>query len=118
MGDCIFCKIAKGEIPSPRLLETERCLVFKDINPTAPVHLLVIPKKHFANIGELGSPAGSEDREILADLFLTAAQAAKEAGVAETGYRLVLNVGPQGGQEVPHVHIHLLGGRRLGWPAG
>ncbi|MBM4371033.1 MAG: HIT domain-containing protein [Deltaproteobacteria bacterium] len=111
---CIFCRIASGEIPAERVLETEHALVFRDIHPAAPVHCLVIPKQHIPTANELDAvPA-----EALADLLRAAAAAAKALGVAEDGWRLVANVNRDGGQEVFHLHLHLLGGRRLRWPVG
>jgi histidine triad (HIT) family protein len=112
--DCIFCKIATGEIPAERVLETEHCVVFKDINPSAPVHCLVIPKTHIPTVNDVADAPP----EVLADLLKAAASAAKTLGVADDGWRLVANVNRDGGQEVFHLHMHLLGGRRLGWPAG
>jgi histidine triad (HIT) family protein len=112
--DCIFCKIATGEIPAEVILETDHAVVFKDINPAAPVHCLVIPRDHLPTMNDVaGAPA-----EVLADLLRAAARAAELLGVAEDGWRLVANVNRDGGQEVFHLHLHLLGGRRMAWPAG
>ncbi len=114
MDDCIFCKIAAGQIPSRKVVETEDVLVFWDIRPTTPVHCLAIPKKHIASLDK----AGPEDARILGSVALAAAEAARQLGVADSGYRLVANTNRDGGQEVFHVHFHLLGGRRFGWPPG
>ncbi|MEF3304630.1 histidine triad nucleotide-binding protein [Paenibacillus sp. GYB003] len=108
--DCIFCKIVKGEIPSRKVFENDRVLAFHDIQPAAPTHALVIPKKHIASMNE----AEEEDRELLGELLLTAKKVAEELGVAESGYRLVNNVGSDGGQVVYHIHVHVLGGEKLG----
>jgi histidine triad (HIT) family protein len=108
--DCIFCKIVKGEIPSRKLFENDRVLAFYDIQPAAPAHALVIPKKHIASMNE----AEEEDRELLGELLLTAKKVAGELGIAESGYRLINNVGPDSGQIVFHIHIHVLGGEKLG----
>lgn len=111
---CLFCKIAAGEIPSNKAFEDERVLAFHDIDPQAPVHVLIIPKKHIDSV--LGLTA--EDDALLAHMFRVAQKLAAELGVAEKGFRLVLNTGEEGGQSVPHLHMHLLGGRNLGWPPG
>ncbi|MFH1530317.1 MAG: HIT domain-containing protein [Pseudomonadota bacterium] len=112
--ECIFCKIVTGGIPSERILETEHCLVFKDIHPSAPIHCLVIPKEHIPTVNDVADVSD----EVLADLLRAAAGAAAALGVAEDGWRLVANVNRDGGQEVFHLHMHLLGGRRMVWPAG
>lgn len=109
---CIFCKIASGEIPAQRVLETEHSVVFKDLNPRAPVHVLVIPKKHFSTVNDV-TPA---DSEVMGDLFVAAAKAAQTLGVAGSGYRLVLNTNKDAGQEVFHIHAHLFAGQPMGWP--
>ena len=111
MDNCIFCKIARGEIPCDKVYEDERVLAFRDIEPHAPVHVLIIPKAHFANIMEA-------DDETCAYLLKIAKKLAKELGVADTGFRLAANTGKNAGQSVEHMHIHLLGGRMLGRPAG
>ena len=112
--DCIFCRVVRREIPAKVLFETERVLAFDDIRPQAPVHVLVIPKAHFASLNDV--PDGAED--LLGELLLAARRAAREKGVAETGYRVVLNTARDSGQDVLHIHLHVLGGRRLGWPPG
>lgn len=113
-GDCPFCRIARRELPAKILFETERVLAFEDIRPKAPVHVLVIPRVHFASLDE--APEGSEG--LLGELLVAARRAAREKGVADTGFRVVLNTGPDSGQEVRHIHFHVLGGRRLTWPPG
>jgi histidine triad (HIT) family protein len=107
---CLFCRIVTGEIPAEILRETERTLAFRDIAPKAPTHVLLIPKEHVTSIAELGG----EHAEVLADLVQDAQQLARAEGVDGTGWRLITNVGPDSGQEVFHLHFHLLGGRPLG----
>lgn len=111
---CLFCRIVAGEIPAAVVADADRTLAFRDIDPQAPVHLLVIPKDHHADAAALAA----SDPALLADLLSEATRVAAAEGLADTGYRLVLNTGRDGGQEVPHVHAHVLGGRRLGWPPG
>ena len=113
MADCLFCRIVKGEIPSKKVYEDERTYVFEDINPQAPTHLLIIPKKHVIGLKE----ASAEDAELLGYCQLVAAKLARERGI-EDGYRTVYNVGAKAGQSVFHLHLHLLGGRALRWPPG
>jgi histidine triad (HIT) family protein len=112
--NCIFCKIVAGEIPAAKIFEDDRAVVFRDINPQAPTHALVIPRAHVASLGE----AGGGDEALLGHLLLVAARVAREAGHAEGGYRTVINTGPDAGQTVFHIHVHVLGGRRLTWPPG
>lgn len=107
--DCIFCKIIEGSIPSKKVFENEHVLAFHDIQPAAPVHILLIPKKHIATMNEVTD----EDDELMAELLRAARHVAKELGVAESGYRLVNNCNSDGGQIVYHLHIHLLGGAKL-----
>lgn len=114
MQDCLFCKIAAGEIPSNKVYEDDKILAFHDIAPAAPVHVLFIPKEHIASANELTA----ENASIVAYIYQKAAQIAKELGVAESGYRIVNNCGQDGGQTVGHLHFHLLGGRSLAWPPG
>jgi histidine triad (HIT) family protein len=111
---CLFCRIVAREIPADVVLETETILAFRDIAPQAPTHVLIIPKAHVASIAE----AAEDDRDVLGDVLLAARAVAEREGVAETGFRTVLNTGPHGGQEVPHLHAHVLGGRAHGWPPG
>ena len=110
MEDCIFCKIVKGEIPSSKVYEDEDILAFKDINPVTPVHILVIPKKHIESLNDIEA----KDEKLLGKIFLTIKKIAKEQGIAEKGYRVVNNCGEDGGQEVKHLHFHILGGKKLG----
>jgi histidine triad (HIT) family protein len=111
--DCLFCRIVRGEIPSKKVYEDENVFAFEDIQPQAPTHVLVIPKKHLAGLKE----AGGEHAELIGRCHLAAAQIARQRNI-EQGYRTVLNVGPGAGQAVFHLHVHLLGGRSLGWPPG
>lgn len=111
---CLFCKIANREIPSEIVLENDHVVAFKDIHPAAPTHALVIPKKHVVGIAD-ATPA---DAALLGELMLAAREVAAKLGVAETGYRLVMNQGPNAGQSVFHMHLHVLGGRGLAWPPG
>ena len=113
MNDCLFCRIIRGEIPSRKVYEDEHTFAFDDINPQAPTHVLVVPKKHIRGLRE----ASAEHAEIVGRCHLIAAQIARQRGV-EDGYRTVLNVGPRAGQSVFHLHVHLLGGRNLQWPPG
>jgi histidine triad (HIT) family protein len=112
-SDCIFCRIIRGEIPSKKVYEDDHVYAFEDIDPKAPTHVLVIPKKHFPGLKE----AESEDAEVIGRCHLAAARIARQRNV-ENGYRTVLNVGPGAGQSVFHLHVHLLGGRSLTWPPG
>ncbi len=110
----LFEKITARQIPAEILHEDDRCLVIRDINPQAPVHFLVIPKTVIPRIGE----AAPEQQALLGHLLLTAASVAKAEGVAESGFRVVINHGPDGGETVPHLHVHVLGGRPMTWPPG
>jgi histidine triad (HIT) family protein len=112
-AECLFCKIAAGSIPAKRMYEDELCLAFADINPQAPVHVLVIPKEHIASTAR----AEEAHAPLLGHLIAKAAQIAREAGL-DKGYRLVINTGEDGGQTVDHLHVHLLGGRHMSWPPG
>ena len=112
--DCIFCKIVDSEIPADILYQDEEVIAFRDINPMAPTHLLIIPKKHIPSLLHLPEAASS----LIGDMVNTANQLAKREGIAESGYRLVINCGKQGGQVVPHLHMHLLGGRQLSGALG
>ena len=114
MEECIFCKIVNKEIPSEIVYEDQGILAFKDINPQAPTHILLIPKEHFASLNTIPE----EKREIFSSLLLKARQIAEEKGIAQSGYRIVLNTERDSGQEVFHIHFHLLGGRRMSWPPG
>ena len=114
MADCIFCKIAAKQVPAKIAFENAHLLAFHDIHPMAPVHLQIIPKRHIARVSDLDK----ENAEIIGQLVLTANKLAAEMGIAEPGYRLVVNCNPAAGQSVYHLHLHLLGGRSLGWPPG
>ena len=114
MEDCLFCKIAAGKIPSNKLYEDDTILAFYDIDPQAPVHFLVIPKRHIPGAAALTEA----DAALLGHIFATIAALCRQLGVAEGGYRVVSNVGADGGQSVPHLHFHVLAGRSLAWPPG
>ena len=114
MKDCLFCKIIRGEIPSAKLYEDEHMLAFKDIAPKAPVHFLVIPKKHIVNLMEMDEA----DAALMGKLLWRAQLVAKELGLGEKGARFVFNCKDDGGQTVDHAHLHVLGGRGLQWPPG
>ena len=113
MTDCLFCRILRNEIPAKKIYEDEHTFAFEDINPQAPTHVLIIPKRHVRGLKE----ATLEDAELIGRCQLAAAEIARLRGI-EDGYRTVLNVGPQAGQSVFHLHVHLLGGRSLHWPPG
>ncbi len=110
-NNCIFCKIIAGEIPGDIRYQDKEVIAFPDIKPAAPVHLLIVPRKHIPSLAHLGEA----DLPLIGHMIMVANQLAKEHGVSESGYRLVINCGEQGGQVVPHLHMHLLGGRMLKW---
>ena len=112
MTDCLFCKMAAGIIKPDVVLEDENILAFRDINPQAPVHILIIPKRHIATLNDL------DDTLMAGRLLLAAVSLAKQEGLSDTGYRTLFNCNKQGGQEVYHLHLHLLGGRQMIWPPG
>ena len=112
--DCLFCKILDGEIPADIVYESDSAIAFRDINPQAPTHVLIIPRKHIATINDL--QAG--DQELVGSLYLVAQDIARQEGIDESGYRAVMNCNEGAGQSVFHIHLHLLGGRSLGWPPG
>ena len=112
--NCLFCKIAAGEIPSAKVYEDEICVAFNDISPQAPTHVLIIPREHFASLDRVETG----QKAMLGHLLLTAAEIAREKGFAEDGYRVVINTNADGGQTVFHIHIHLLGGRPFIFPPG
>jgi histidine triad (HIT) family protein len=114
MSKTLFEKIIAREIPAAIVYEDDRVLAFKDINPGAPTHVLIVPKKPIPRIAE----AQAEDQQLLGHLLLKAADVAKQLGLTQGGYRLVINNGPDAGESVPHLHLHILGGRRLAWPPG
>lgn len=110
MEDCIFCKIIKGEIPSEKVYEDEEILAFKDIQPAAPIHILVIPKKHITNLMEVSN----SDSELMGKIVVVMQKIAKQLNIDEKGFRIISNCGPDSGQEVMHLHFHLLAGRTMG----
>ena len=112
--DCLFCRIVAGTTPADVVARSDHGLAFRDINPQAPVHVLVVPVRHIDHAGAIGA----DDGAVLADLFLLARTVAEAEGVADSGFRLVANVGEDALNSVPHLHLHVIGGRRLGWPPG
>ena len=113
--DCLFCKLVADEIPSDRVYEDDQVIVFRDITPRAPTHVLAIPRRHIPSIHALTDEP--QDRDVLAALFAALRHIADDAGLGN-GYRVVTNVGPAAGQSVPHLHLHMLGGRSMTWPPG
>ncbi|MDQ6689359.1 MAG: histidine triad nucleotide-binding protein [Gemmatimonadota bacterium] len=109
---CIFCKIARGEIPAKMVVNNKEIAAFRDLNPQAPVHILIIPKKHIKSLDDV------TDSELLGRMMSMAAAIARQEKIAKTGYRTVINTGNDGGQSVEHLHLHLLGGRQMTWPPG
>lgn len=114
MNETIFSKIIRKEIPANVVHEDDHCIAFHDVSPQAPTHVLVIPKKPIVNVADIGD----DDAELMGHLWLTIRNVAKQLGLAEGGYRVVVNCGKDGGQSVDHMHFHILGGRALGWPPG
>jgi len=114
VSDCLFCKMVTGEIQPDIVLENDQILAFRDLNPQAPTHYLIIPKKHITSINDLNEV----DAPLLGNMYLAASQLAGECGIAESGYRTLINCGADGGQTVFHLHLHLLGGRVMQWPPG
>lgn len=114
MDDCIFCKIAAGEIPAEVVHRDELITAFRDINPVAPVHILIVPNRHISS----NNAVAEEDAPLLGRLFTIARKLAEQEGIAGDGYRLILNTGPHGGQEVYHLHLHLIGGQKMRHPMG
>jgi histidine triad (HIT) family protein len=112
--DCLFCKIVAGELPSQKVYETDEVLAFHDIRPQAPVHVLVIPKKHIPSAHHIED----EDCALIGRIHLAAQRVAEQLGIAKDGYRIVTNIGQHGQQTVPHLHYHVIGGRQLQWPPG
>ena len=112
--DCLFCKIVAGEIPADLVYESETAVAFRDINPQAPTHILVIPRKHIATINDIGEG----DEATIGSLYTAAKEIAAQEGIAEDGYRAVMNCNEGAGQTVFHIHLHVLGGRPMGWPPG
>jgi len=113
MENCLFCKIINKEVPLEIVFEDEKFLVFKDIDPQAPVHLLIVPKEHIESVDHLEE----KNKELIGELFLITKKIARDQKVAKDGYRLILNVGKKGGQTIDHLHLHLLGGKTLPWPS-
>jgi histidine triad (HIT) family protein len=111
-SQCLFCRIVRREIPATLIAETEGCVAFRDVNPQAPVHVLVVPREHVASLNDV------TDARVVGRLATLAAEIARKEGIAESGYRTVINTNADAGQTVFHVHLHLLGGRRMGWPPG
>ncbi|HEX8438067.1 histidine triad nucleotide-binding protein [Archangium sp.] len=114
MSECIFCKIRDGRIPAKVVLRDELCMALEDIHPQAPTHLLVIPLQHIPTVNDLTA----NEREVVGHLYLTAATLARQRGIADSGYRLVMNTHRDAGQTVFHIHLHVLGGRPMEWPPG
>lgn len=114
MGDCVFCKMVAGYIPSDTVFETEDLIAFHDIHPQAPVHILVVPRRHISTLNDVKLT----DAALIANMYQAAQQVAKQERIAEAGYRLVMNCNSDGGQTVFHIHLHLLGGRLMNWPPG
>ena len=114
MSECLFCGIVEDKIPANRVYQDESVVAFKDITPRAPVHLLIIPRKHIVSVSDIADA----DRVLIGQVFQVAARLAREHGIADSGYRVVVNSGPDAGQSVFHLHYHLLGGRSMGWPPG
>ncbi|HET7726132.1 MAG TPA: histidine triad nucleotide-binding protein [Candidatus Limnocylindrales bacterium] len=114
MSDCLFCRIVRGEIPSERVHDDDVVIAFRDIAPRAPTHVLVIPREHIESAADLTEAHGA----LLGRLFAVAADVARREGIEQGGYRIVTNVGPDAGQSVPHLHLHVLGGRPMTWPPG
>ncbi len=113
-SNCLFCKILAGEIPADIVYESDTAIAFRDINPQAPTHVLIIPRKHIATINDIGE----DDQSIVGSLYSAAREIAAAEGMADDGYRVVMNCNEAAGQTVFHIHLHLLGGRDLGWPPG
>ena len=114
MNDCLFCKMISGEIPCDIVYENESVFAFRDIDPKAPTHILLIPRKHIRSINELGE----SEQNLAGELLLTAKKIAKDEGIDESGFRTIFNTNSDGGQTVFHIHMHILGGRKMAWPPG
>jgi histidine triad (HIT) family protein len=112
--DCLFCRIIAGEVPSTQIYADDSVVAIRDIAPQAPTHVLLLARQHIASVGEVGKA----DRDLMGKIVAVGAELAKREGIAEDGYRLVVNVGRNGGQTVDHLHVHLLGGRHMTWPPG
>jgi histidine triad (HIT) family protein len=114
VADCLFCAVVAGLVPSTEVLSTDLVYAFRDLHPVAPTHVLVVPREHIVDAAHITSEHG----KVVAEMFDVARRVAQAEGLTERGSRLVLNVGPDSGNSVPHLHLHVLGGRRLGWPPG
>ena len=114
VADCVFCRIVAGDLPAEVVVSTDHAVAFRDLHPQAPVHVLVVPRRHIDDASVLGPG----DAEVLADMFMAARQVAEAEGIAERGYRLLFNRGEDASNSVPHLHLHVVGGRRLAWPPG
>jgi histidine triad (HIT) family protein len=114
LKDCLFCKIIKREIPSKIVYEDNEIIAIEDIDPKAPIHILIMPKRHISTILDINE----EDKELIGTIFIKASSIAKDKGISRNGFRIVVNCGKHGGQAVYHLHFHLLGGRLMGWPPG
>lgn len=114
MNDCLFCKFVSGEIKPDIVYEDDQVLAFRDLNPQAPTHVLVVPKRHISTLNDLSA----DDAELVGNLYLAARQVARQEGIDEAGYRTVINCNELAGQSVFHIHLHLLGGRAMAWPPG
>lgn len=114
MSDCLFCKILDGEIPCDRVYENDHVIAFRDVNPQAPTHILVIPRTHISTVNDLTA----DDKNIVGEMMLAAQAIAKQEGIEDDGYRLIMNCNEGAGQTVFHIHLHILGGRRMNWPPG
>ena len=112
--DCLFCKIVAGEIPADIVYESDTAIAFRDINPQAPTHVLIIPRRHIATINDIAE----EDQSLVGSLYTAAREIAQKDGIADVGYRVVMNCNEAAGQTVFHIHLHLVGGRAMGWPPG
>jgi histidine triad (HIT) family protein len=112
--DCLFCRIVAGDVPSDSVASSDNTYAFRDIQPAAPVHVLVVPRRHITSAAEIGP----FDGDLLVEMFATARRIAEQEGIADSGYRLVFNVGEDALNTVPHLHLHVLGGRKMGWPPG
>jgi len=114
MSDCLFCKISNGQIPAKIVYQDDKAMAFEDIHPEAPIHVIIIPRKHIPTVLDITD----EDQDIMGYLCLIAKKIAVDKSLTKDGFRLILNYGKSGGQEIPHIHIHMLGGRLFGWPPG
>lgn len=114
MNDCLFCRIVEGKVKGDIIYQDKSVVAFRDLGPKAPVHILIVPRKHLATLLDVGE----EDKGLIGDILYVASQLARDQGIAEGGFRVVVNCGPGAGQSVYHIHFHLLGGRTFSWPPG